>query len=350
MDGTRGGMLTNPETSHLRKYLATLGVSIMLGSLGIGGFLLRNTNDLMVTTEQLTKLTPLAREAIEHRQSVSYTASIIAPYLILLGGLFGLTLTLFGLIGWARRQRVADRTEELELTRIEAEIRQLTDSERIQRAEQEAAQEALETTPSPSPAQPSGPSPGCAPAPGSGFPQSGAVSPEGNGQREPSDSASGYPANDYPYPEPSRSERAEKFLLAEYALGDKLAKGFERRHTERTARIDGSGRQRYADGLVMPTNQKDGYVIKLKVVSGDGGVRRTRRAQEQANELASMLEGSVAGGSFKPVAIVVHQDGPPNPIKTGHDEKTDGVTTLTFDFNTFLHTPGAELREMIEAS
>lgn len=127
----------SPDQSHLRKYLATLGVAIVAGVISVSGLFLRLQDDLLVSTSELATLTPLAREAIEQRQQYIDLATTALPWFLLGGCLLGLSLSAYGVIGWAKRQVVADELEDIARDRGKTELRQLSDSERVTRLERE---------------------------------------------------------------------------------------------------------------------------------------------------------------------------------------------------------------------
>lgn len=131
-------MLTTDQ-SHLRKYLATLGVAVFAGVISLSGLFFRLQNDLLIKQSDLDDLTPAARETIERRQAYLEAATTILPWFLIIGCLMGLGLTAYGLAGWARRQSVADEIENIARDKGKTELRKLTDAERVQRLEDEAA-------------------------------------------------------------------------------------------------------------------------------------------------------------------------------------------------------------------
>ncbi|MEV8443171.1 hypothetical protein AB0425_37825 [Actinosynnema sp. NPDC051121] len=133
-------MLTPSDQGHFRKYLTTLGVAIIVGSIGLGGFFLQAQGDLSVEQEKLSKLTPTAQEAIQRKQGIILVVAKVVPYAVAGLTLAGLTLTGFGLKGWSRRQRVQDRRDDIELDKLSVEFTRLTQEERKEKAEKEASE------------------------------------------------------------------------------------------------------------------------------------------------------------------------------------------------------------------
>jgi hypothetical protein len=126
------------DQTHLRKYLATLGVAIAAGTLSLAGLFLKLQEDLLVTTSTLAQLTPTSRAALLERQRYLAFGTYILPYFVLIGFLGGLSLATYGLIGWRERQRVADALEDISLQRGRVEFRQMTTQEQAEKLTREA--------------------------------------------------------------------------------------------------------------------------------------------------------------------------------------------------------------------
>jgi hypothetical protein len=133
-----------PDNSHLRKYLATLGVAIVAGTLSLAGLFLKLQQDLLVTPDQLSKTTPIARKAIETRQEYLAIATSWLPLAVLAGILIGLALSAYGLAGWHKRQLIADAREENARDKEVFEFKTLSDSEKLAKLDREAAEEVVE--------------------------------------------------------------------------------------------------------------------------------------------------------------------------------------------------------------
>jgi len=127
------------DHSHLRKYMATLGVAIVAGVVSVSALILRLQNDLLVKESELSQLTPLARETIVRRQHFAEVATTILPWFFVAGITLGIGVTSFGIYGWARRQRVTDQIEDTTRDRAVIELQALTQPERDQRLDAEAA-------------------------------------------------------------------------------------------------------------------------------------------------------------------------------------------------------------------
>lgn len=129
--------MLSTDQSHLRKYLATLGVATIAGVISLSGLILRLQDDLLVTASELEALTPSAQRTLEQRQQYLGLGTTALPWFLTFGCLVGLGLCVYGLVGWSRRQVVTDELEDIARDRGKTELRRLTDAERVDRLERE---------------------------------------------------------------------------------------------------------------------------------------------------------------------------------------------------------------------
>jgi hypothetical protein len=125
------------DQAHLRKYLTTLGVAMAAGTLSLAGLFLRLAQDLIVTQAKLGQLTPTARAALLQRQRYLAVGTAILPLFVAIGFFGGLALAAYGLVGWARRQRIADEREDIGLRRDRVELLQLSETENDAKLDQD---------------------------------------------------------------------------------------------------------------------------------------------------------------------------------------------------------------------
>jgi hypothetical protein len=129
-------MLGPTDQGHFLKYLTTLGVAIVVASLGLGGYLLQTQSDLLIKREELAKLTPVAREAIDHKQQVALQVTTFAPWVLGLMALGGVIMAVIGLTSWRKKQALLDKRDDeraqAEVAKInrELELMQMTDQEK----------------------------------------------------------------------------------------------------------------------------------------------------------------------------------------------------------------------------
>jgi hypothetical protein len=141
-------MLSTDQT-HLRRYFATLGVAIAAGTLSLAGLFLKLQQDLLVTRSTLGKITPTARDALLRRQEYLSFGTTILPWFVLVGFLGGIGLSAYGLVGWAKRQKVIDEREDIGLRRERVELRQLTEVEKEAKLDRDAKESITEASSAP---------------------------------------------------------------------------------------------------------------------------------------------------------------------------------------------------------
>lgn len=129
--------MLSADASHLRKYLATLGVAIVVGTISLSSLVMRLQDELLVKQSELAELTPIARDTIERRQRYASVVTDLVPFLLFLGCMLGIGLAAYGVRGWAQRQGVADEIEDNERLRSRSEVRKLTAEEREDRVDDE---------------------------------------------------------------------------------------------------------------------------------------------------------------------------------------------------------------------
>jgi hypothetical protein len=123
------------DQSHFRKYLATLGVAIVVASLSLGGYVLQLGGDLGVTVGELANLTETARDVVAKRQNLLFVLTAVAPFLMIVGTIGGLLLSVFGLSGWYKHQVVLDRRSLLENEKLSYEVGHMTSAEKERKIE-----------------------------------------------------------------------------------------------------------------------------------------------------------------------------------------------------------------------
>jgi len=115
-------MLGPTDQGHFLKYLTTLGVAIVVASLGLGGYLLQTQSDLLIKREELAKFTPVAREAIDHKQQVVLQVTTFAPWVLGLMIVAGVSMAVVGLTGWRTKQALLDERDRVELAKANREL------------------------------------------------------------------------------------------------------------------------------------------------------------------------------------------------------------------------------------
>lgn len=133
------------DQSHLRRYLATLGVAVAAGTLSLAGLFFKLQQDLLVTPSTLKTLTPTAKNAILRRQEYLAMGTDILPWFALVGFGGGIALAIYGMIGWSHRQKVIDKREDIGLRNDELQLSQLTKAQQAARVNREARESVVES-------------------------------------------------------------------------------------------------------------------------------------------------------------------------------------------------------------
>jgi len=112
------------EYGDLNRFVVSLGLALILGSIGSLWLFLREPFDLGKTVDQLQKLTPVAREVILHRQELTAGTMRVLPYISGAGFACGAILMLIGIRRWAPAHRVQERIQQKTLEKLIYDVKQ----------------------------------------------------------------------------------------------------------------------------------------------------------------------------------------------------------------------------------
>lgn len=270
------------ETGHLSKYLTTLGVAVIAGTLSLGALFLRVKTELTVTEAQLAALTPGARETILERQHYVSVATYLYPWLVGAGVLVGFVLFLFGLWRWLPMQKQMDRRSSLEMIKLELEIQNTPFAEQQLRLQEEANEAVAEAAESDevSVSEPPVPPPLVPPPP---VPSS-------------------------PLPSQAHMEAMQKIVSFELFLAGLLNDTFTGdRHQTSIGVSIGAKHQRMPIDFLVASVDSPSLAIELKYARTPAGLQRsTRLAIERLSRFASASESPM-----QPVIFAVTLDSLP---------------------------------------
>lgn len=281
-------MFSPTENSHFRKYLTTLGVSIIVAAIAAGGFLFRGQADLLVDQKKLAELTPIARRAIERRQEIILLATQWSPLVVSLICLIGAIISIIGITGWSRRQKVVDSREDLEADKTRAEIRALTKEEKERKTEEDvqiALGETSEDLPEDTKKPPSS--------------DKEMLPPAGKAEEQ---------------PQITQLPRADHARSAIYTIERELAKklliAFPQALTQSSIAVDmGSGIQYEVDALVKLPGSAIDFLFEVKFISRRPNLRHAvEAAATRSTAAAKSLNGNNRIKSTVPVIIIVSED------------------------------------------
>jgi hypothetical protein len=389
--------MLSADASHLRKYLATLGVAIIAGTLSIAGLAMRLQNALLVKQVDLVELTPQARETLERRQDYEGIITVALPFFVLVGVLVGAGLAIYGLVGWADRQRRADELEDNALLKSRTEVRQLTEAEQHKKISNEVQAvlelsgiegagaystaspdgRAVVETPDPqqqtshpisepeTPSNPKSEQPATQSRPhpepeqqSDGASRPGDASPAQHAPEQASEAVPGQPPSAPPErPEIWATQRAaimRKMLDAELQLGGKILDGFGNTHDVHVGvRAASNGRVREFDAVAFPHVEGGRTVVfEMKyVTNGASLVRVVSKAIEIIADGASLFDNAAV-----PVVIGIYDGEVLEPERMGQIWSRVAELSGTYEIaprvvilhtDEFEKTSGAALRNRL---
>lgn len=282
-------MFSPTENSHFRKYLTTLGVSIIVAAIAASGFLFRGQADLLIDQKKLGELTPTARYAIERRQEIILFATSWSPLVVSIICLVGLIISAAGITGWAKRQKIVDKREDLEADKTRAEIRALTKEEAERKADEDVhialgevseppVKEILDTD-------------------SASFKEETSVTETAN--------------EDFQITTRPRAIRVRSVIQEiESELVEKLLQAYPHAAIQPSIAITTGDIGRYeADALVSIPNSEKDLLFEIKYASGRSGVRHAVEvAATRAISAAKSLDGYNKGKMVFPVIVMVTDD------------------------------------------
>lgn len=125
------------EYSDLNKFLVSIGVALIAISILIPWLFFREPFDLLIKADELEKLTDLGKEVINGRQEILKKLLCLIPWISLLLFLLGLSILIYGLIRWFKKQQLLDERDDLTNRKLKKELEKLTDEEVVDKAETE---------------------------------------------------------------------------------------------------------------------------------------------------------------------------------------------------------------------
>ncbi|RPJ74973.1 MAG: hypothetical protein EHM20_09720 [Alphaproteobacteria bacterium] len=127
------------EYSDFYKFIASVGIALISLAVLVPWLFFREPFDLLLKTEDITNLTPLAQSIIQNRQTILQIVINIIPWFSLGSLILGLITFVIGGINWFNRtQRIMDKMSELNLAILERQLASQSTTEVIAQKEEEA--------------------------------------------------------------------------------------------------------------------------------------------------------------------------------------------------------------------
>lgn len=133
--------MTSFEYGDCYKFLVSLGVGLVGIAIGVPWLFLHEGSDLLVDSVRLKALTPVAQSVILARQSILQEVLRIIPWASLLCLVTGIVLVVVGTIRWRARQKILDQKDQLEVTKLQFELKEMTPQETESKIQAEAEPE-----------------------------------------------------------------------------------------------------------------------------------------------------------------------------------------------------------------
>lgn len=130
------------EYSDFYKFIASVGIVLISLAVIVPWLFFREPFDLLLGTEEINKLTPLAKSIIQNRQETLRTAINLIPWFSIGAFVLGLITFVIGGVNWFNRtQKIMDKMSELNLKILEQQLaRQSTEEVFAQKEEEAKAQ------------------------------------------------------------------------------------------------------------------------------------------------------------------------------------------------------------------
>jgi len=138
--------MTKLEYSDFYKFLSSLGIVLISLALLIPWLFLREPFDALISTADLSSLTPTAQSIIITRQNTALWFLQNLVWISIVLTIAGLGFLISGIFLWAGKQRTVDTKDELETEKLKHEIASMTSSQFTEKVIKEAEEELQATT------------------------------------------------------------------------------------------------------------------------------------------------------------------------------------------------------------
>jgi uncharacterized membrane protein YidH (DUF202 family) len=110
------------EYDNISKFLVSLGIFVLLIPFIFAWAWLKTPFDLTIEKSKIQKLTPLAQQIINDRQSIIGVFTDVFPYMFIILIIVGCSIIWVGISSWNRRQKLLDDHQILTNKKLEMEI------------------------------------------------------------------------------------------------------------------------------------------------------------------------------------------------------------------------------------
>lgn len=132
-------MIEKIEFSDINKFMASLGLICIGLAFFLPWFFNHDVSILLLKQSELKELTPTAKTIVETQQNTLQIVNNVLPWISLILIITGITLLVYSILRWKRRQNVLDKIQDEELKF--REIQNLTSQEKRDLIENELVSE-----------------------------------------------------------------------------------------------------------------------------------------------------------------------------------------------------------------
>lgn len=129
------------EYADLYRFSVSAGIVLLALSFLAPWLLLREPLDVLYSMSDQESLTKVSQGLLEKKQSSLALALTIIPFFSGALILLGISLTVYGGVGWFKLQKIRDKKESIGLAREEHELESMTAAERKEKMQTEIAEE-----------------------------------------------------------------------------------------------------------------------------------------------------------------------------------------------------------------
>lgn len=118
--------MNKPEYSDLYKFIVSIGVVLIGFAFLLPWLFLREPFDILVSTENIAKLSPTAQILISYRQNITLWLVQNILWISAIPALLGIAFLVRGLPLWQRKQKITDKKDELEVEKLSREVKNMS--------------------------------------------------------------------------------------------------------------------------------------------------------------------------------------------------------------------------------
>lgn len=133
-------MFQKLEYTDLNRFLVSIGLLMIVFAIIMQWLFLRENFDLLITVEELAKLTEDSKTIIESRQNNLIRIIRVSPWISLVFAVVGLLSMVIGIVRWYRKQNLLDERDSLTNEKMKNELAAMTQKQIEEKVAREVEQ------------------------------------------------------------------------------------------------------------------------------------------------------------------------------------------------------------------